>query len=395
MPNKTLMATLMVIALVAAACGGQAAAPATPAAPTNPAAQPKAQPAGGKDTLDGTSWTMATLNGQAALKDTTVTLNFVAGKVAGSDGCNNYSGSYTADGTNIKFNQPMASTMMACPDPIMKQATAYQQALAQAATYKSDAKQLTLSDSSGKELVTFNAQSSDLGGTSWIVTGYNNGKQAVVSVAVGTELTANFGADGKLSGSAGCNNYTAGYQTTGNKISIGPAATTLKACEQAIMDQETQYLAALATAATYRVDGTKLELRTADGALAATFQKAASSSNALPGTSWIVIGYNNGKQAVVSTMAGTDLTAKFGTDGMLTGNSGCNDYTATYKIDGDKISIGPAATTRKACEQAVMDQETQYLAALSTAATYKIDGSKLELRTADGALAADFMKASP
>jgi heat shock protein HslJ len=41
-----------------------------------------------------------------------------------------------------------------------------------------------------------------------------------------------------------------------------------------------------------------------------------------------------------------------------------------------------------------MDQEQQYLAALSTAATYRIDGSKLELRTADGALAADFTKAN-
>jgi heat shock protein HslJ len=268
------------------------------------------------------------------------------------------------------------------------------QALGQAATYKADAKQLTLYDASGKELATFSAQSSDLGGTSWIVTGYNNGKQAVVSVMAGTELTANFGADGKLTGSAGCNNYTASYQTDGIKISIGPAATTRKACEQAVMDQETQYLAALATAATYRIDGNRMELRTADGAMAATFQKAAAGSDALPGSSWVVTGYNNGKLAVVSTLAGTDLTADFGADGTLSGNGGCNEYSATYKIDGDKISIGPAVSTKKACEQAVMDQETQYLTALSTAATYRIDGSKLELRTSDGALAATFGKAS-
>jgi len=283
---------------------------------------------------------------------------------------------------------------MACADPIMQQATAYQQALAKATTYKANAKQLTLYDASNKELAVFNAQSNDLAGTSWIVISYNNGKQAVVSVSAGTELTANFSTDGKLSGNSGCNTYTASYTTDGNKISIGPAAVTQKACEQAVMDQEQQYLAALATAATYRIDGNKLELRTADGALAAQFSKAPASSDALPGSSWIVVGYNNGKQAVVSTMVGTDLTADFGTDGMLTGNSGCNTYSASYKTDGDKITIGPAATTRMACEQAVMDQEQQYLAALSTAATYRIDGSKLELRTADGALAADFVKAN-
>ena len=215
-----------------------------------------------------------------------------------------------------------------------------------------------------------------------------------MSVALGTAITANFGADGKLTGSAGCNNYTAGYQTDGNKIAIGPAATTLMACEQAVMDQETQYLAALATAATYRIDGNRMELRTADGAMAATFEKAAAGSAALPGSSWVVTGYNNGQQAVVSTLAGTDLTANFGADGTLSGHGGCNEYSATYQIEGDQISIGPAVSTKKACEQAVMDQETQYLTALTTAATYRIDGSKMELRTADGALAARFRKAS-
>ena len=385
MRNRVWMATLLVMAVIAAAC-------APTAAPANQPAQPKEQPVSG-NTLDGTSWTLVTLNGQPALKDTTVTLNFAAGKAVGSDGCNRYTGGYTADGTNIKFDQ-MASTMMACAEPIMQQAAAYLQALAQAATYKANAKQLTLADASGKELATFNAQSNDLAGTSWIVTGYNNGQQAVVSVATGTELTANFGTDGKLSGSAGCNNYTASYQTDGNKISIGPAATTMKACEPAVLDQEQQYLAALATAATYRIDGNQLELRTAAGALAASFVKAPAGSDALPGSAWIVVGYNNGKQAVVSTLAGTDLTANFGADGMLSGNSGCNTYNASYTTDGNKITIGPAATTMMACEQAVMDQEQQYLAALATAATYRIDGSRLELRTADGALAADFAAAT-
>jgi heat shock protein HslJ len=129
-------------------------------------------------------------------------------------------------------------------------------------------------------------------------------------------------------------------------------------------------------------------MRTADGALVATFEKAAASSG-LPGTSWIVTGYNNGKQAVVSTMAGTDLTANFGIDGKLSGRAGCNNYSATYQAEGTKITIGPAVSTKKFCAnpEGVMDQETQYLAALSTAAMYRIDGSKMELRTADGALA--------
>ncbi len=258
MRHTIFTAALTVFALIATACGGQSE-----------------QSMSGANPLDGTGWTLATLQGQTALNDTTVTLNFAAGKVAGSDGCNGYTDSYTADGTNIKFNQPFASTMMACPEPIAMQATAYLQALGQAATYTADALQLSLYDASGKELATFVSQSGDLAGTSWIVTGYNDGRQAVVSVMAGTELTANFGADGKLRGSAGCNNYAASYRIVGDKITIAPTfSTTRKACEQAVMDQETQYLMALSTAASYRIDGAKLELRNAEGALSATFGKA-------------------------------------------------------------------------------------------------------------------------
>ena len=79
----------------------------------------------------------------------------------------------------------------------------------------------------------FEAQSGDLAGTSWIVTGYNNGKQAVTSVINGTTVTAKFGSDGNVSGSGGCNSYSASYTTNGKKtIKIGPAISTQMACAQ-------------------------------------------------------------------------------------------------------------------------------------------------------------------
>jgi heat shock protein HslJ len=105
-----------------------------------------------------------------------------------------------------------------------------------------------------------------------------------------------------------------------------------------------------------------------------------------------VIAYNNGKEAVTSVLAGTALTAEFGEDGSLTGNSGCNEYHGSYKTTGSEIEIGPLASTRMACGEpaGVMDQESQYLAALGTAATYKIEGKTLELRRKDGALAVQY-----
>ena len=104
-----------------------------------------------------------------------------------------------------------------------------------------------------------------------------------------------------------------------------------------------------------------------------------------------MLAYNNGKQAVVSVLAETKLTAVFGKSGSLTGFAGCNDYNASYTATAPRIAIGPVAATRKHCEEpaGVGEQEARYLAALETAATYRVEGSRLELRTADGALAVE------
>jgi len=225
--------------------------------------------------LDGTGWLLVTLNGKPALTETQVTLNFESGQLSGRDGCNRFSGGFEASDGKFSVGQNLASTMMACPEPIMKQAAEFTQALTQAAAYQNDGKQLTLLGSDGKALAVLDAQSKSLEGTSWIVTGYNNGNQAVVGVLTGSQLTANFGPDGKLSGSAGCNNYNSTYQVSENTIQIGPAATTRKMCSEpaGVMEQEMQYLQALETAATYRIDGSFMELRTADDAMAVTFER--------------------------------------------------------------------------------------------------------------------------
>jgi heat shock protein HslJ len=203
---------------------------------------------------------------------------------------------------------------------------------------------------------------------------------------VGTELTSEFTAKRRVSGSAGCNRYTGTYKVSGSMIRILPLATTRKACAEPIERQETAFLNALSRARSFVVSGGTLTLKSAGGQALATFK---AQTQALAGTSWDVLAYNNGKQAVVSALTETKLTAVFGKSGSLTGFAGCNDYNAGYKASAPMISIGPVASTRKHCEEpaGVSEQETSYLAALATAATYRVEGSQLELRTTDGALA--------
>jgi uncharacterized lipoprotein YbaY len=117
-------------------------------------------------------------------------------------------------------------------------------------------------------------------GTAWVVRSYNDQKQAVVSVARGTSLDATFGADGRLTGSAGCNRYSAGYEVEGEGIEIGPAAATRMACPEpeGIMAQESSFLTALSTPANWKIEGERLQLRTARGALAVDLAAAVTGS---------------------------------------------------------------------------------------------------------------------
>jgi heat shock protein HslJ len=116
-------------------------------------------------------------------------------------------------------------------------------------TFQEEGEQLKLSNPNGNEFMNLTAitPAPALAGTEWKLQSFNDGQGAVVKVLAGSEITAQFGTDGTLSGSAGCNNYSATYEVSGDTLTIGATISTEKAClePEGIMEQETQYLAAL------------------------------------------------------------------------------------------------------------------------------------------------------
>ncbi len=240
----------------------------------SPTSAPAQQASGGS--LAGPVWGLTELMGRGLVPKTAISAEFTSdGKVSGSAGCNRYAGTYTTSGNNITMSSQLASTMMSCAQAINLQENVYLKTLAAVKTYAVTGDQLALKDANNNNLLVYKAQSQDLAGTSWEAIGYNNGKQAVTSVLAGTTITAEFGKDGILQGNSGCNTYNGPYKVNGKQITIGPLASTKKACSEpaGVMDQEAQYLAALGTAATYQIEGTVLELRTKDGALAVDYSK--------------------------------------------------------------------------------------------------------------------------
>jgi heat shock protein HslJ len=70
----------------------------------------------------------------------------------------------------------------------------------------------------------------------------------------------------RVSGFAGCNVMAGGYQATGERLRVGPLALTRMACLGAeATTMESAFVRALDDTASYRIEGSTLELRDAAG----------------------------------------------------------------------------------------------------------------------------------
>jgi heat shock protein HslJ len=86
------------------------------------------------------------------------------------------------------------------------------------------------------------------------------------AVLPGTEITATFGIDRRLSGSAGCNRYVGAYDVSLPGLEVGPLATTRMFCaDPAVMEQEQRYLSVLQGAALAAVESGQLLVTDAAG----------------------------------------------------------------------------------------------------------------------------------
>lgn len=213
--------------------------------------------------LEGTPWVLTSGSGGITPPEgVALSALFDAGTVSGSAGCNRFTSSYTVDGSKMTIGM-IATTQIACPPPLDAVEQAYLAALGKVAGWQAEADGLLLSDAGGAELLRYTAATIT---GDWEVNAFLRGNGFSTPVA-GTKLTARFAADGSLSGSAGCNRYTATYTADAGKLTITPPASTKKFCPEPedVMAQEAAFLAVLPTATSYQLSGTTLDLLRDDG----------------------------------------------------------------------------------------------------------------------------------
>jgi heat shock protein HslJ len=224
----------------------------------------------------------------------------------------------------------------------------------------------------------------DLVGTTWVLTSYERRTGGMADAVADASASLTFRPAGTLAGSTGCNDFGGTYETSGTDLSIDIGPSTLKACpDPATTAQESAVMEALPAVASYAIDGEALTLRDDAGAVLLTYRPGVTG---LTGSSWQVIGVNNGSGAVTTSALTEALTATFGEDGAFTGFGGCNNLSGSYSMSGpDGVSIGPLMSTKMSCGAEIDQLEVQYAAALEAAATYELAGDTLTLRDASGA----------
>ncbi|RME85784.1 MAG: META domain-containing protein [Caldilineae bacterium] len=223
-------------------------------------------------------------------------------------------------------------------------------------------------------------------GTAWSLQKYRNADGELVPPLAGTEITLDLQQD-RLGGSAGCNDYFASYQPAGERLGMGPVASTRKMClqPQGIMDQEGAYLKALGLAASYRLTGDSLILLDEGDRVVATFVPVSkiTPQSALPlNTTWQWQELHESEPASVSVPRDPEkYTLTFLEDGSVSIQADCNRAQATYSLEGNNLVLLPGPATLAFCGEDSLD--TLFLQMLGKVVAYSIEDGRLVLHLAD------------
>ncbi|MFN2172370.1 MAG: META domain-containing protein, partial [Candidatus Promineifilaceae bacterium] len=177
-----------------------------------------------------------------------------------------------------------------------------------------------------------------------------------------------------------------------------------------IMDQEALYLAALEMAATYEIDGSRLDMYDVDGARVVQFEAvnavsevvdntaesveapaatveesdsaAAAGSIELSGSSWQWIQMVTPVETVTVDNPANYLL-QFMPEGLVSIQADCNSGNGTYEVDGSSVSINITSTTLALCPEGSLSD--QFIRSLNAAAiAFEQDGNLFLDLFADG-----------
>ncbi|URM90775.1 META domain-containing protein [Streptomyces sp. MRC013] len=195
-----------------------------------------------------------------------------------------------------------------------------------------------------------------------------------------------FKPDGSVQGTAGCNHFfSEDTVVDGDTVTVGRVTMTKKACEKPVGDFEEAFHEAFTGRLEARLDsgGDRLTLTTRGGDTLVFSERPEAP---LKNTRWSVETLVEGGTAA-SLPAGVKgrphLT--IGADGTARGNLGCNNFTATVKTEGDQLTFGSLAVTRRICARPQNELERKLYGTLGSGpVTYRVEQRALTVTAQDG-----------
>ncbi len=197
----------------------------------------------------------------------------------------------------------------------------------------------------------------------------------------GSRITIGFAADGTVGGVAACNSYGGTYVADGEDVIIGDElASTAMACgEPGVMESEAAFLAVLRAPLTYVVDGDELTISHSSGELVFGSVQPVPAA-ALLDTPWqldsVIIGDTATSVQGVATLL-------LGTDGTVSGSTGCRTFSGSHVLDADTVLFTTFAMAGE-CPAGFSEQDGLIVSVLGDGFTTTIDGDRLTVTSRGG-----------
>ena len=115
--------------------------------------------------------------------------------------------------------------------------------------------------------------------------------------------------------------------------------------------------------------------------------------NGLTSNRWLLQSYSSPTTGFQRPLPGTEITARFGADGSLSGSAGCNSYNGTFTAYDQKLRVNKLAAGQALCESpgGVMDQEGTFLSLMQKASTMTISAGQLTVFDSAGNRILEFL----
>jgi heat shock protein HslJ len=213
------------------------------------------------------------------------------------------------------------------------------------------------------------------------------------TIVPGSTITLTF-ERGALSARAGCNSMFGQSSITGGVLKAPQLASTMMACDDALMAQDAWLAAFLASSPTWTYQDGTLTLTNGTDTIALT--KAPSGAEALEATGWKLVGLNSTTASANSTTAvdpSLDAWVRFN-GSEVAFNTSCNAGGGGAEVADGTITFGVLRTTLVFCDGASGETEQAMNAVMQGTATYTITddpaGAVLTITSQDGASGLQF-----